>query len=132
MWLTKVSGLTVLAASTGGSEIDKRLIRDARDRVVVKKFASCFFGTDFITRLVRDNVDTIVLAGCSTSGCVRATAVDASQFGIRPIVAREAVTDRLEAAHEQSLIDIELKYGDVAGVDEIVNAFKRVSLREVA
>jgi maleamate amidohydrolase len=59
-----------------------------------------------------------VIAGCSTSGCVRASAVDALQHGFRPMVVREAVGDRNPAAHEQSLYDLDAKYADVVGVDE--------------
>ena len=92
----------------------------------MKKFASCFFGTDFLTRLFRNNVDTLVIAGCATSGCVRATAVDACQYGIRAIVAQDAVADRSEAAHHQSLVDIELKYGDVRSVDQIIAALASI------
>jgi maleamate amidohydrolase len=121
LWLTKVRGLSVLSADTRGSMQDGRLLREPQDPIIVKKFASCFFGTDFLTRLMRDNVDTLVIAGCAKSGCVRATAVDACQYGVRAIVAREAVADRIQVAHEQSLLDIELKYGDVLSVDQILS-----------
>ena len=122
LWLAKIAGLSILSAGSTGSEQDGRLLMNPHDPIIVKKFASCFFGTDLLTRLVRDSVDTLILTGCATSGCVRATAVDACQYGIRPIVAREAVADRFEAAHHQSLIDIELKYGDVLSVDGILAA----------
>lgn len=124
LWLSKISGLTVLAAAGEGSHVDARLLREPGDLVVVKKFASCFFGTDLSSRIKQAGIDTLVLAGCTTSGCVRATAVDACQYGIRPIVAREAVSDRLPAAHEQSLIDIDLKYGDVCSVEQILAEFE--------
>lgn len=126
LWLVKVGGLSILSADTNRSDQDNRLQKNDSDAIIVKKFASCFFGTDLLTRLFRDNVDTLVLAGCATSGCVRATAVDACQYGIRAIVAREAVADRSEAAHHQSLVDIELKYGDVLTVDEIVQALSMI------
>lgn len=127
LWLAKIGGLSILSAGTEGSRQDRRLMREPNDPIIVKKFASCFFGTDFLTRLVRDQVDTLVMAGCTTSGCVRATAVDACQYGIRPIVAGDAVADRLEAAHRQSLIDIELKYGDVLSVDRIAAALADIA-----
>ena len=63
-------------------------------------------------------VDTLIITGCTTSGCVRATAVDAVQNGFRPMVVREAVGDRSEAAHEQSLFDLNAKYADVVSLDE--------------
>ena len=87
-------------------------VRDG-DSLLVKKYASCFFGTDLVARLVSRGVDTLVITGCTTSGCVRATAVDALQTGLRPMVVREAVGDRSVAAHEQSLFDLEAKYADV-------------------
>jgi nicotinamidase-related amidase len=65
-------------------------------------------------------VDTLILTGCTTSGCVRSTAVDALQNGFRPIIAKEAVGDRSAAAHQQSLFDLDQKYGDVMGVEEII------------
>lgn len=126
LWLTKICGLSVLSATQDGCNQDRRLLREEHDAIIVKKFASCFFGTDLLTRLFRDRIDTLVLAGCATSGCVRATAVDACQFGIRAIVARDAVADRLEAAHLQSLVDIELKYGDVLRVDRIIAALAAI------
>ena len=85
---------------------------------MLKKYASSFFGTDLVARLNARRIDTLVITGCSTSGCVRATAVDAVQYGFVPIVVREAVGDRSEAAHEQSLFDLEQKYGDVVSLDE--------------
>lgn len=126
LWLVKIGGLSVLSASADGCRQDSRLLKEANDAVIVKKFASCFFGTDFLTRLFRNNVDTLVIAGCATSGCVRATAVDACQYGIRAIVAQDAVADRSEAAHHQSFVDIELKYGDVRSVDQIIAALASI------
>ena len=79
----------------------------------MKKYASCFFGTDLVPRLMNQRVDTLIITGCTTSGCVRATAVDAVQNGFRPMVVREAVGDRSQAAHEQSLFDLNAKYADV-------------------
>lgn len=129
LWLSKISGLSLLSAQGNGSVIDPRLARIPEDQVIVKKYASCFFGTDFLSRLAHDGIDTIVIAGCTTSGCVRATAVDACQSGIRAIVAREAVADRQDDAHRQSLIDIDLKYGDVHTVDEIITRFGTIADR---
>ena len=65
-------------------------------------------------------IDTLTLTGCTTSGCVRATAVDAMQHGFRPIVVREAVGDRWPSAHEQSLMDLQAKYADVESVGEVL------------
>lgn len=118
LWAIKVKGSTSLRAGTDGVEIDPRLEPRPTESVFVKKYASCFFGTDLLSRLVNRRVDTLVLAGCTTSGCVRATAVDALQNGFRPIVVREAVGDRSRAAHDQSLLDLQNKYADVVSLDD--------------
>ena len=120
IWALKQGGVTTLKAGTPGVELDKRLHRKPQDIVLMKKYASCFYGTDIIARLNSRHVDTLIVSGCTTSGCVRATAVDAVQNGFRPVIAREAVGDRSKAAHDQSLFDLDQKYGDVLGVDEIV------------
>jgi maleamate amidohydrolase len=118
IWPLKQSGLKSLANSTGGAELDPRLGSSAAPTIIVKKYASSFFGTDLSTRLVAQRIDTLVLSGCTTSGCVRATAVDALQNGFRPIVVRDAVGDRSEAAHRQSLFDMQAKYADVVSLGE--------------
>lgn len=120
IWLKKVRGLTALAIDSSWIEQDPRLARDPADAIVVKQQASCFFGTDFHRALEDRKIDTLVIAGVSTSGCVRATAVDGTQLGYRVIVAKEAVGDRLADAHQQSLRDIDLKYGDVLSNSEIL------------
>lgn len=81
--------------------------------VLTKQYASAFFGTSLASMLVAEGVDTLIIAGCSTSGCVRATAVDALQYGFRVMVVRECVGDRHPAPHEANLFDIDSKYGDV-------------------
>jgi maleamate amidohydrolase len=127
VWADKIAGLRDLVLGTAEVEQDPRLDVAPSDRIVVKRFASCFFGTTLADDLRRDGVDTLVIAGCTTSGCVRASAVDACQHGFRAIVAREATADRLRDAHTQSLIDIDLKYGDVLSVDAIVAYFAKVT-----
>ncbi|WP_130835744.1 N-carbamoylsarcosine amidohydrolase [[Erwinia] mediterraneensis] len=81
--------------------------------VITKQYASAFFGTALASLLVSEGIDTLLIAGCSTSGCVRATAVDALQYGFRAMVVRECVGDRHTAPHEANLFDIDSKYGDV-------------------
>jgi nicotinamidase-related amidase len=127
VWIRKISGLATLRANTHEVRIDARLGRRDDEHLVVKKYASAFFGTDLLSRLVSTGVDTLVIVGCTTSGCVRATAVDAIQYGLRPVVVREAVADRSAAAHEQALFDLEQKYADVDTVDEVIAEFERAS-----
>jgi maleamate amidohydrolase len=97
---------TWLVRGTEWVEVDERLGRSAGDQLLPKKYASCFFGTDLASRLVSRGVDTLVVTGCSTSGCIRATVVDACSLGFRPIVVQEAVGDRAPLSHLTSLFDI--------------------------
>ena len=117
----KQKGSATLRAGTEGVQIDSRLEFRKMDSLLVKKYASCFFGTDLVSRLNVRQVDTLLITGCTTSGCVRASAVDACQIGFRPMVVREAVGDRSQAAHEQSLFDLNAKYADVVSLEETLN-----------
>jgi nicotinamidase-related amidase len=126
IWALKQKGVITLKGDTDGVEVDPRLEFRATDSLLVKKYASCFFGTDLVARLVSQRVDTLIITGCTTSGCVRASAVDAVQTGFRPMVVREAVGDRSKAAHEQSLFDLNAKYADVVSLDETLHYLRTV------
>ena len=130
IWALKQSGVMTLRAGTPEIEVDKRLGRRPGEALIMKKYASCFFGTDLVTRLHTLKVDTLILTGCTTSGCVRATAVDGLQYGFRVMVPKEAVGDRAAPAHEQSLFDLNAKYADVISVDDVLAYFSKAdSLR---
>ena len=120
LWRLKVGGQHDLRQHSTGVQIDPRLEWRDGDGHLVKKYASCFFGTDLASRLNARGIDTLILAGCSTSGCVRATAVDAIQHGFRPLVPREAVCDRWPAAHEHALLDMDAKYADVISTSDAI------------
>ena len=126
LWAIKMKGTATLKAGTEAIEVDPQLDMQPGDSLLVKKYASCFFGTDLVPRLMNQRVDTLIITGCTTSGCVRATAVDAVQNGFRPMVVREAVGDRSAAAHEQSLFDLNAKYADVVSLDETLQYLKTV------
>jgi maleamate amidohydrolase len=126
IWALKMKGLTTLRSGSDGVEVDSRLDMRQTDSLLVKKYASCFFGTDLVARLMSQRADTLIITGCTTSGCVRATAVDAVQTGLRPVVVREAVGDRSVAAHEQSLFDLNAKYADVVSLDETLQYLRTV------
>lgn len=83
------------------------------ETVISKQYASAFFGTSLASTLTALGVDTLLIAGVSTSGCVRATAVDACQYGFIPLVVRDAVGDRQPAPHEANLYDLQAKYAEV-------------------
>lgn len=124
IWALKQKGVMTLRAGTPAVALDPRLERLPGEGWLVKKYASCFFGTDLASRLISRSVDTLILAGCTTSGCVRASAVDALQAGFRPMVVRECVGDRSAAAHEQSLFDLQAKYADVVGLSQTMTYFQ--------
>jgi len=126
IWGLKQRGALTLTADSEAVKIDPRLDRRPDDSLLVKRYASCFFGNDLVPRLTSRHVDTLIITGCTTSGCVRATAVDAVQNGFRPMVVREAVGDRSTAAHEQSLFDLNAKYADVVSLDETLHYLKTV------
>ncbi|WP_110926675.1 isochorismatase family protein [Bacillus massiliglaciei] len=120
IWYKKMEGLKTLKAGTDAVDLDPRLDFRLGDGLLIKKYASAFFGTDLIARLNANNIDTVIIVGCTTCGCVRATAVDALQYGYRPIVVEDAVGDRSAASHEQSLFDLRQKYADVLKTDEVI------------
>jgi maleamate amidohydrolase len=101
-------------------EIDERVRPLPGEYVIAKEHASAFAGTPLIGHLVARRVDTLLISGCSTSACVRATATDAKSCGLRPIIVREAVQDRSEIAHEWTLFDVQARFADVVGLDEVL------------
>lgn len=125
-FIDKVPALLTLEAGTRWAEIDPRIAPRVTEPVLNKLFASGFFGTPLGALLTAAGVDTLIVTGASTSGCVRATVVDALQYGFRPVVPREAVGDRNPDAHEANLYDIDAKYGDVVGIEDAL-----ADLREV-
>jgi maleamate amidohydrolase len=118
LWLEKAPALRDLELGGHWVELDSRLERREDEPIVVKKGASGFFGTNLASILVSQGVDTVVLCGATTSGCVRATAIDLLQYGWPTLVPRECVGDRAQAPHDANLFDIQAKYADVVSLDE--------------
>ena len=121
-FIEKVPALRELTLGSDAVAVDDRLAPEGDERVILKKYASAFFGTDLQTELTTHRVDTLVLAGVTTSGCIRATAVDSLQHGYRTIVPADAVGDRAEGPHHANLFDIDAKYGDVVDVETVLAA----------
>jgi len=119
-FIEKVPALKELRLGTDAVAVDDRLAPVDDERVILKKYASAFFGTDLATELTTHGVDTLVLAGVTTSGCVRATAVDSLQHGYRTVVPADAVGDRAEPPHRANLVDIDAKYGDVVETEDVL------------
>src|SRR5439155_18856331 len=126
-FIDKVPALLTLDAGSRWVEIDPRIAPEPSEPVLNKLFASAFYGTALASFLAANGCDSLIVTGASTSGCVRATVVDALQHGYRPIVPREAVGDRNPAAHEANLYDIDAKYGDVVSVDEVVAHLEEIA-----
>lgn len=121
VFIQKVPSLSVLLRGSPMCAVDDRIAPRPGEYIVSKKFASSFFGTSLDTYFRTYGVDTCVIVGCTTSGCVRASAVDSLQYGYRTIVVREGCGDRAEGPHEANLFDIDAKYGDVIGLDECLD-----------
>ena len=129
LWLQKAPGLAELQVGGEWVEIDPRLERREDEVVILKKGASAFFGTNLPSVLVSQGVDTVVLCGATTSGCIRATAVDLLQYGYPTLVPRECVGDRARGPHEANLLDIQAKYADVVSFEDAVSYLEGVEER---
>ena len=119
-FIAKAPALMMLTPGSRWAAIDERIAPREGEPVLIKLFASAFFGTALQPMLTAAGADTLVVTGASTSGCVRATVVDALQHGLNVLVPREAVADRAQSAHDASLTDIDAKYGDVVSVDDAI------------
>ena len=125
-FIEKVPALLTLEAGSRWVEIDPRLAPEPGEPVLRKLHASAFFETELADLLAASGRDSVIVAGASTSGCVRATAVDALQHGYRTVVPREAVGDRNPDAHAANLYDIDAKYGDVVPLAEALGRLEEL------
>jgi nicotinamidase-related amidase len=126
LWLQKVPTLASLELGGRWVDIDPRLEPRDDETVIVKKGASGFFGTNLASVLVTQGVDTVILCGATTSGCIRATAIDLLQYGWPTIVPRECVGDRAQAPHDANLFDIQAKYADVVSLEDALGYLESV------
>ncbi len=127
LFIRKVPSLKTLKSGSRWVELDPRLKRASDEVLLTKKFASCFFGTHLASYLTSLRVDTLIVAGCTTSGCVRATVVDALQNGFRTIVPMECVGDRASLPHIAYLLDMDAKYADVVTLNESLKYLEKLS-----
>jgi N-formylmaleamate deformylase len=132
LWAQKIPALRELVEGHRFAAVDERLARRDDEPVVVKKGASGFFGTNLASILVAEHVDTVILCGATTSGCVRATAIDLVQYGWPALVPRECVADRARAPHEANLFDIQAKYADVVALQDALAYLRSVPSRAAA
>lgn len=118
-------GVRTMREGTRAVEVDERLGRREGEPVVVKKTASAFFGTHLQSIFSRRGVDTVIVCGCTTSGCIRATANDANAHGFRTVVPIETTADRARGPHLAALYDIAAKIGDVVPLGDALAALRR-------
>lgn len=109
----------------GRSELENTIVEQlapAEDEIVIqKRRPSAFFGTNLVDMLIFNRIDTVFLAGLTTSGCVRATAVDAFSYNYRVVIPEECVGDRSQISHKVALMDIHMKYGNVLKLEELLD-----------
>lgn len=123
---TRLPDLNILKTSSHWIEIDPRLSRQSDEPVIEKQWPSAFFKTDLYQKLCDDSVDSIIVVGLTTSGCVRATVVDGLQYNFPVFVVPEACGDRNLKAQSAALHDINAKYGMVMLKDDLVNKLKNL------
>lgn len=124
IFVQKVPVLRRMVEGEPLADIVPQLPPAENDVIINKQYASAFFGTALAAALTAQGIDTIILTGCSTSGCIRASAVDGMQYGFRVIVPRECVGDRHPEPHQANLFDINSKYGDVVSKQEVMEYFQ--------
>ncbi|TQV82670.1 isochorismatase family protein [Exilibacterium tricleocarpae] len=120
----RLPALNILQRGSHWVEVDSRLGQPEPWQLIEKHWASAFFGTDLIDRLRAQTADSLVVTGLTTSGCVRATAVDGLQHDYPVFIPREAVGDRTEAVHRANLYDLNAKYVDVVDLTELLGALE--------
>lgn len=125
-WGLKAKTLVENIRGSEACRIDPLVEPLPAERVMEKRVPSAFFGSDLADWLGIRGIDTVVVCGTSTSGCVRATVVDALSHGFRVIVPRECVNDPSGPSGQVALVDIDTKYGDVMGLDEVIDALEAV------
>ncbi|WP_440481627.1 N-carbamoylsarcosine amidohydrolase [Serratia marcescens] len=126
LWVKKAPVMKDMVAGNPLAAFCPAVAPLADEVVLSKQYASAFFGTALAPLLVAQGIDTLLMIGCSTSGCIRASAVDAVQHGFRAMVVRECVGDRHPGPHEASLFDIDSKYGDVVHKREALDYLNRL------
>lgn len=120
----KVPNLAKLTPDAEDSKIVDALTPAKGEFLATKQHASAFFGTSLSSWLLAQRVDTLLIAGCTTSGCVRASVIDASAYGLRPIVVEDCVGDRAEEPHRANLFDMDQKYADVVPLSEVLERLR--------
>lgn len=123
----RVPALNLLTAGSRWVQVDSRLAPLAGEQVIEKQWASAFFKTELAEQLAAKGVDSLVIGGLTTSGCVRASAVDALQHNYCTVVVEEAVSDRNLQAHRANLFDMHAKYVDVQSLKQTLQQLQQLA-----
>jgi len=123
----KAPTLKTLTEDAEASQVVPELAPLPGERIVRKRQASAFFGTEFLGWLNMNNVDTVLVTGCTTSGCVRASVIDSLSYNFLTVVVTDCVGDRAIAPHEANLFDMGQKYADLMTCDEVVQKLSRIA-----
>ena len=126
-FVRKIPALEALRPGSKAVEIIPALAPREGELLIEKPYASAFFGTSLTSYLTTARVDTVIVTGNSTSGCVRATVVDAVSSGFRVVVPRQCVADRVALSHAVNLFDMDAKYADVMELDDVLRALASVN-----
>lgn len=124
VWGDKIPGLRVFTTNSKWVELDDRLEKKDEDCLIFKKTASPFVGTNLPILLKHLQIDTLIVAGVATAGCIRATATDSCSYGFKTIVPEECIADRDKGQHKASFLDIDQKYADVLPLEEVLKYIK--------
>jgi nicotinamidase-related amidase len=116
----KLAHLDKMVRGSDRVALDPDLARRSTEPLIEKPRASAFYGTHLLDMLIAERVDTVIVTGCSTSGCIRATCESAFNYNLHVIVPREAVGDRSASAHEANLFDIDARYADVVPLANVL------------
>ena len=130
VFVKKIPSLKILEVGSKMVDVDNRIRPRPDEYVALKKYASAFFETDVDAYLKARSVDTIIMTGCTTSGCIRASAIDSMQYGYLTVVVEEGVGDRAQGPHDANLFDIDAKYADVVSVDEVNSYMKSLATNQ--
>ena len=127
VFFNKVDALKHFVGKAPLGEIMPEVAPLPSEVVITKQYASSFFGTTLSSTLQAAGIDTLIITGVSTSGCIRATTVDAIQYGFIPLVCRDAVGDRNDGPHEANLFDLQAKYAEVMSEESILQYLSSIT-----
>lgn len=120
LWPQRIEPLQTLKAGSRWVELDERCAVEERDHILDKKQASAFHDTELDSMLTAWGIDTVIATGCSTSGCLRASVIDACANGYRVVIPEGCVDDRSDEQHDANMYDMAAKYADVRPLDDVV------------